>query len=177
MGNHESPPIERHAESGPASSKDAVGPLDVAVDEFMATAGATSVVLMNKSGRLLIQRGFDDPRAVMKVATLAAGVHATGRHIGELLGDERMAQAHNRGNEREFMLSELWTPSGPILFLTVFQAGVEAKADQVRASFEVFARRLGALAGLRKAPAITAEEFEASLMESLERLFPAAEAG
>lgn len=154
-----------------------VGPLDVAVDEFMADAGTTAVVLMNKSGRLLIQRGFDDPRSVIKVATLAAGIHATGRQIGELLGDRRMAQAHNRGDHREFMLSELWTPSGPILFLTVFESGAEARAATVRRAFEVFARRLGALAGMRRAPAATAEEFEASLMESLERLFPALGAG
>ena len=151
------------------------GPLDIAVDEFMLAAGTTAVMLMNKSGRLLIQRGFDDPRSVMKVATLAAGIHATGRQIGELLGDPRMAQAHNRGNQREFMLSELWTPSGPILFLTVFEAGVETRAAEVRRAFELFARRLGALAGLRRAPRITAEEFEASLMDSLERLFPAIE--
>ena len=149
----------------------------MAVDEFMAQAGTTAVVLMNKSGRLLIQRGFENPRSVIKVATLAAGIHATGRQIGELLGDNRMAQAHNRGDQREFMLSELWTPSGPILFLTVFEAGAEARAAEVRSAFELFARRLGALAGMRRAPAETAEQFEASLMESLERLFPAFGAG
>lgn len=178
MSDKHSPTLSRPTPGRPGGRRGpTVGPLDVAVDEFMADAGTTAVVLMNKSGRLLIQRGFDDPRSVIKVATLAAGIHATGRQIGALLGDDRMAQAHNRGDHREFMLSELWTPSGPILFLTVFEAGAEARAAQVRKAFELFARRLGALAGMRRAPASKAEEFEASLMESLERLFPAFGAG
>jgi len=129
------------------------------------------VLLMNRSGRLLIQRGFPDAGHVMKVATLAAGIHATGRRIGELVGDEQMAQAHNKGRSREFMLSELWTPSGPILLLTVFLP--KEKRPRARAAFEAFARRLGALAGVGH-KRVTAVEFEASLMDSLDKLFPRA---
>ena len=146
------------------------GPLDVAVDTFVRDAGAERVVLMNRAGRLLIQRGFENSADVMKAATLAAGIHATGKQIGQLVGDERMAQAHNRGSSREFMLSELRTPSGPILLLTVFLP--DRKLPQAREAFAVFARTLGVLAGVTDTRPITAEEFEASLMSSLERLFP-----
>jgi len=124
---------------------------------------------MNRSGRLLIQRGFRDTSEVMKASTLAAGIHATGRHIGAMVGDEHMAQAHNRGSSREFMLGELATPAGPLLILTVF--GPERDLVRVRRAFATFGRTLGVLAGLSEAPVITAQEFEASLMDSLERLF------
>lgn len=156
---------------GSETAEQGYGPLDAAVDTFVRNAGAERVLLMNRSGRTLIQRGFPEAAEVMKVATLAAGIHATGRRIGELVGDDQMAQAHNKGRSREFMLSELWTPSGPILVLTVFLP--EQKRPRARAAFEEFARRLGVLAGVghRK---VTAEEFEASLMDSLDRLFPRA---
>jgi hypothetical protein len=68
-------------------------------------------------------------------------------------------------------LSELSTPSGPILILTGF--GIEPPGARVRHAFEVFARTLGSLAGLAQSTAITAETFEASLNASLDRLFPA----
>jgi hypothetical protein len=143
--------------------------LDAAVDTFVRTSGAERVLLMNRSGRLLIQRGFPDANEVVKVATLAAGIHATGRRIGMLVGDEQMAQAHNKGRSREFMLSELWTPAGPILVLTVFLPS--ERLPEARAAFEEFARRLGSLSGMGP-QGVTAEEFEASLNDSLDRLFP-----
>jgi hypothetical protein len=146
------------------------GPLEAAVDAFLSAAGAERVLLLNRSGRLLVQRGFDDPRQVTEIATLAAGIHATGKHIGELVGDPKMAQSHNRGTSREFMLSELSTPSGPILILTVF--GSSPPALEAREAFETFARTLGSLAGLSGDQSISAETFEASLMASLDRLFP-----
>ncbi len=125
---------------------------------------------MNRAGRLLLQRGFTDSGDVMKAATLAAGIHATGKQIGLLVGDERMAQAHNRGSSREFMLSELWTPFGPILLLTVFRP--DQRKPAARVAFESFARTLGSLAGALDSGPVSAEEFEASLMDSLDRLFP-----
>lgn len=146
------------------------GPLDIAVDTFVRDAGAERVMLMNRSGRLLLQRGFADARQVMKVATLAAGIHATGKRIGELVGDPGMAQSQNRGSTCEFFLSELLTPAGPILFLTVFRAN--GRPQVARGAFEVFARTLGSLAGVGGDGPLRAEEFETSLMTSLERLFP-----
>lgn len=125
---------------------------------------------MNRSGRVLIERGFDESADVMQASTLAAGIHATGKQIGLLVGDERMAQSHNRGSSREFMLSELSTPAGPILLLTVFQPS--ERTSEARTAFASFARTLGTLAGVTDSKPITAKEFEASLMDSLERLFP-----
>lgn len=136
----------------------------------MRAGGAEKVILMNRSGRLLVQRGFDDAGAVMQASTLAAGIHATGRRIGLLVGDEQMAQARNRGASREFYLGELVTPSGPVLILSVF--GPDRDPGKVRAAFQDFGRQLGILAGLTEVPELTAREFEASLMSSLDRLFP-----
>ena len=119
--------------SGARRSRRRGGPPDVAVDTFVRDSGAERVLLMNRSGRLLIQRGFDASGDVMKAASLAAGIHATGKQIGLLVGDERMAQAHNRGSTREFMLSELWTPFGPILLLTVFDPA--QKSPEARPAF------------------------------------------
>ncbi len=146
------------------------GPVDTAVDRFVRDAGASRVVLMNRSGRLLLQRGFDDGQEVMKVATLAAGIHATGKHIGDLMGDAGMSQSQNRGTSSEFFLSELLTPAGPILFLTVFDG--ETNPDEARGAFEVLGRTLGTIAGVGGQGVERAEEFERSLMASLERLFP-----
>ena len=146
------------------------GPVDMAVDRFVRDAGASRVVLMNRSGRLLLQRGFEDGQQVMKVATLAAGIHATGKRIGDLVGDPAMAQSQNRGTSSEFFLSELVTPAGPILFLTVFDVG--SKPQRARDAFEVFGRTLGTIAGVGGEGVARAEEFEQSLMASLERLFP-----
>ena len=142
----------------------------MAIDTFVREAGAERVLLMNRSGRVLLERGFDDSNAVMQASTLAAGIHATGKQIGLMVGDERMAQSHTLGSSREFMLSELWTPAGPILLLTVFRPS--DKTDEARNAFASFARTLGTLAGVTDSKPITAEEFEASLMDSLERLFP-----
>ena len=146
------------------------GPLDVAVDTFVREAGAERLLLMNRSGRVLVERGFADSADVMKASTLAAGIHATGKQMGLLVGDARVAQLHNEGTSREFMLSELWTPPGPILLLTVFQP--TEKTSQARTAFASFARTLGTLAGVTDSKPVTAQEFEASLMDSLERLFP-----
>ncbi|MEZ4414999.1 MAG: hypothetical protein R3E10_04535 [Gemmatimonadota bacterium] len=162
--------MEASSTGGTQKRQPPPGPLDIAVDTFVRDAGAARVVLMNRSGRLLLQRGFPDSRQVMKIATLAAGIHATGKKIGELVGDPGMAHAQNRGTTCEFFLSELVTPAGPILFLTVFPAN--GRATPARSAFEVFARTLGSLAGVGGDGPSRAEEFESSLMASLERLFP-----
>ncbi len=151
----------------------ATSPLSRALDVFVQASGARKAILLDAAGRLMAQHGFDGRDAVMQAASLAAGIHASGRRIGRMLGDDGISEVHDVGGTLQLLLSELRTPIERLLLLTVFDA--DRDLASVRPAYAVFARSVGQLTYLGGEGVEDPEQFEESLMRSLGRLFPGGE--
>lgn len=142
------------------------GPLE----EFVRESGARLAVLINRSGQVLAQHGFDKVFDLVGVASLAAGINASSRALANQLGEERFEHLHHAGTARQLFLAHFDSAAGQLMLVTVFDE--RSSIGLVRLFFERF------VVGIRNLPSmdagrttVTAADFEADLETSLDRFF------
>ncbi len=143
---------------------------DAMVAPLTEVEGVRRALLLDRSGRVLAQSGFSHRDTLAQVATLVAGLHATGVRLAEVADDRLKGEIHLELGEEGAVITSLPLEDGTssLLLLLVhggapdgaIRAGVESVARQARAAFA------GGVEVER------AEAFEASFMESLDRAFP-----
>lgn len=137
---------------------------------FVRESGAQLAVLVNRSGQVLGQHGFDRVVDLVGVASLAAGINASSRAIANQLGEKSFEHLHHSGRRRQLFLGHLDTMGGQITLVTVFDE--QSSIGLVRLFYDQFIENLRALPGItRPDPEAKAEDFEKELEASLDRFF------
>jgi predicted regulator of Ras-like GTPase activity (Roadblock/LC7/MglB family) len=142
------------------------GPLE----DFVGEAGVRLAVLVNRSGQVLAQHGFDKLFDLVGVASLAAGINASSRALASQLGEEEFEHLHHAGYSRQLFLGHFDSAAGQLMLVTVFDE--RSSIGLVRLFFEEFVARIRDLPELDGAAgAVGAWDFEAELESSLDRFF------
>lgn len=142
------------------------GPLQ----DFVRESGVRLAVLINRSGQVLAQLGFEKVLDLVGVASLAAGINASSRALARQLGEERFEHLHHAGAARQLFLGHFDSAAGQLMLVAVFDE--RSSIGLVRLFFEQFVARLRELPELRVAQAPeSSRDFEAELEMSLDRFF------
>jgi len=89
------------------------------VDPFVALPFVRGVLIVDLSGRVVEQFGFRDRSARIQVASLAAGLHASGARLSEAAGHPGPALLRIRVEEGEILLIRVPPPAIHVLLLHV----------------------------------------------------------
>ena len=137
---------------------------------FVGESSVNLAVLINRSGQVLAQHGFDRVFDLVGVASLAAGINASSRALANQLGEERFEHLHHAGSTRQLFLGHFDTGAGQFMLVTVFDE--RSSIGLVRLFFEEFVRQIRALPAMDVArTSVKPGDFEVELERSLDRFF------
>lgn len=140
------------------------------LEQFVGESDANLAVLINRSGQVLAQHGFDHVLDLVGVASLAAGINASSRALANQLGEDQFEHLHHAGADRQLFLGHFETAAGQFMLVTVFDE--RSSIGLVRLFFEEFVKRINRLPAMEVArSAVSATEFEQELQKSLDRFF------
>ncbi len=140
------------------------------LEEFVKETGVRLAVLINRSGQILAQHGFDKLFDLVGVAALAAGINASSRALAAQLGEEEFEHLHHAGKERQLFLGNFESAAGQLMLVAVFDD--RSSIGLVRVFFDEFVERIHELPAMETArSAMSARDFEAELEASLDRFF------
>jgi hypothetical protein len=130
---------------------------DARIEHLAGREGVRSAVLVDRSGRVIAEVGVGDRKALTKVATLIAGLHATGARLLEGAGDPGRSNLRIRAGAAELLMVPLPPPSTHVLLVVTDRVD-----EELRRGLPALAREMAlAYPGL---PAVTdPTAFEASL--------------
>ncbi|MGD2215832.1 MAG: roadblock/LC7 domain-containing protein [Gemmatimonadales bacterium] len=143
---------------------------DEPLREFVRESAVRLAVLINRSGQVLAQHGFDKVFDLVGVASLAAGINASSRALANQLGEEQFEHLHHAGRARQLFLGHFDSAAGQLMLVAVFDD--RSSIGLVRLFFEQFVggiRRLPSMDASRTS--VNAAEFEAELETSLDKFF------
>lgn len=144
--------------------------LSTPLERFVRDSGVRLAVLINRSGQVLAQHGFDRFYDLIGVAALAAGINASSRALASQLGEDQFEHLHHAGQVRQLFLGHFDSAAGQLMLVTVFDDS--SSIGLVRVFFEDFVRRIRQLPEMDVARSrVSGREFEAELESSLDRLF------
>jgi hypothetical protein len=147
-----------------------VGDLGPPIDRFAREAGLRLVLLINRSGQVLAQRGFARALDVMGVAALGAGIHASSHALAELIGEAGFRHLHQGGTASQVFIGPFRTPAEDLIAIAVF--GEDSSLGLVQVFFAEFVAEVAALPGWQEArPTADAAAFERDLEAGLENVF------
>ncbi len=144
------------------------------LDELVRETGARFALVTSTFGQVIGQHGFTRSLDVMAAASLAAGIVATTREVGAMVGSPGGfgAIAH-QGAGHGIWLEPISSPHGDWILLVAF--GEESTVGLVRLFSERFVRDISDLVPLADASReLLAEGFERELDASLRALFEGA---
>ncbi len=142
------------------------GPLE----EFVRESGARLAVLINRSGQVLAQQGFDKVLDLIGVASLAAGINASSRALANQLGETQFEHLHHAGSQRQLFLGHFESAAGQLFLVTVFDE--RSSVGLVRFFFDQFVTQIQAMPQMAAANSQTESmDFEAELESGLDRFF------
>lgn len=142
------------------------GPLE----KFVQESGVRLAVLINRSGQVLAQHGFDTVMDLVGVASLAAGINASSRALANQIGEHEFEHLHHAGRVRQLFLGHFDTQFGQVMLVAVFDEG--SSIGLVRVFFRELTKRLGRLrAGDVVPSSMSRLDFEMELEASLDRFF------
>jgi predicted regulator of Ras-like GTPase activity (Roadblock/LC7/MglB family) len=142
------------------------GPLE----EFVRETRVRLAVLINRSGQVLAQYGFDKLFDLVGVASLAAGINASSRALASQLGENEFEHLHHAGRARQLFLGHFESAAGQLMLVTVFDD--RSSIGLVRLFFEEFVMRIRGLPAMDMARSrVNAQDFEAELEAGLDRFF------
>lgn len=140
------------------------------IEDFVRESGVTLAVLINRSGQVLAQFGFDRVFDLVGVASLAAGINASSRALANQLGQEQFEHLHHAGLMRQLFLGHFESAAGQLMLVAVFDQS--SSIGLVRLFFEEFVK------GIRQLPSmdisrrtVSPRDFETELETSLDRFF------
>ncbi len=142
--------------------------LEEFLGELMAVDGVLMTALLDRSGRVLATDGFS-PEVIVEAAILTASIHASGARLGEAAGDHGFPRMLIQAKERSVLIASLPVRAGvPLVLLVVTtRMAMEDLGPRLEKISGVSLSEVTGLAGVDDP-----EAFEASLLESLNRLFP-----
>ncbi len=131
------------------------------VTSFVRSARLRLALVLDSSGRVVMQHGFTKELDIAAFATLAAGIHATSAEIARMIGQRGFSQLYQGRGEHQLFVGTVPAPAGDLLLLTVF--GGDTTIGLVRALFGEM------VSGLRRRewPAIKSNRRIDSLEEEL----------
>ncbi len=142
------------------------GPLE----RFVGDSQVRLAVLINRSGQVLAQHGFDRVFDLIGVASLAAGINASSRALANQLGEKEFEALHHTGRARQLFLGHFDSPAGQLMLVAVFDD--RSSIGLVRVFFEDFVRQIEGLPFMSAARSPeSAKDFEVELERSLDRFF------
>jgi len=142
----------------------------VPLGQFVRDTGVRLAVLINRSGQVLAQHGFDKLFDLVGVASLAAGINASSRALASQLGEEEFEHLHHAGRARQLFLAHFSSGAGQLMLVTVFDE--RSSIGLVRLFFEEFVRRIRELPAMDSArTTVGVRDFEAELEAGLNRFF------
>ena len=137
---------------------------------FVRESGARLAVLINRSGQVLAQQGFEKVNDLVGVASLAAGINASSRALANQLGQERFEHLHHAGRMRQLFLGHFETGAGQLILVTVFDES--SSIGLVRFFFEKLVGQVKEMPAMDASRStVKADSFEAELETSLDRFF------
>lgn len=140
------------------------------LEEFVRETGVRLAVLINRSGQVLAQQGFDQLFDLVGVASLAAGINASSRALATQLGEEQFEHLHHAGIVRQLFLGHFDSAAGQLMLVTVFDD--RSSIGLVRVFFEEFVMRIRDLPAMDVArDRGSVGDFERELEASLDRFF------
>ncbi|MGH7457904.1 MAG: roadblock/LC7 domain-containing protein [Longimicrobiaceae bacterium] len=144
------------------------------VDSFVADTRVRLVLLINRSGQVLAQRGFARALDVIEVASLGAAIHASSGALAEILGQPGFEHLHQQGGRGQTFIGSFRTPSEDLVLIAVFRE--DSSLGLVRTFFDTLVRRVAELPGWRdQRPGSDPESFERDLQAGLEKTFGSGE--
>lgn len=156
-----------------AEPQEAVGPsrlrelLTPPLERFVREARVRLSLLIDASGRIMLQHGFSRELDVAAFASLAAGIHSASRAMARMQGQPGFAQLYQGSGERQIFLAPVPTPVGELLLLAVF--GTESSIGLVRVLFPIFAEQVAAIPTWPLLPRSGGAELERELASGLRR--------
>jgi predicted regulator of Ras-like GTPase activity (Roadblock/LC7/MglB family) len=151
----------------PSPDGEATG-LEEFLEELLALEGVLMAVLLDRSGRVMAARGCS-PDVAEDAAALAAAIHASGARLGEAAGDSGFPRMLIQAKERSVLITSLPVRAGIPLVLLVATEPL-AMEDLGPRLEQISGVTLDSVVGLGSVD--DPEAFEASLLESLDGLFP-----
>jgi len=140
------------------------------LEEFVRESGVRLALLINRSGQVLAQHGFDKLFDLVGVASLAAGINASSRALANQLGERQFEHLHHAGQARQLFLGHFDSPAGQLILVTVFDE--RSSIGLVRVFFDEFVRRIRELPHMDVTRrSVSGLDFEAELESSLNRFF------
>ena len=147
-----------------------VGALNAPVEHFAREAGLRLVLLINRSGQVLAQRGFARALDVMGVAALGAGIHASSHALAQLIGEPGFRHLHQGGSATQVFIGPFSTPAEDLIVIAVF--GEDSSLGLVQVFFAEFVSEVAALPGWQETrPTADAAAFERDLEAGLKNVF------
>jgi tetratricopeptide (TPR) repeat protein len=160
----------RHLESAAPAAEASPEPAAALADllhRFVRESRVRFAMLMEPSGRVLLQQGFADDLDLAGFASLGAGVHSASRALAQMLGEPHFAQLVQGEGERQLLIGTV--PVGGSELILVAVLGPDATVGLVRVRFHEAAREIAELGwtpkreGARK----SAAGFDADLADGL----------
>jgi len=87
------------------------------LDAFLRASRSTLVILIDRSGQIIAERGYSRKRDVEELAALAAAAFAATEQVAKLIGEESFSVLFHQGEERNIHLSVVGDTA---LMLTAF---------------------------------------------------------
>jgi predicted regulator of Ras-like GTPase activity (Roadblock/LC7/MglB family) len=75
------------------------------LDAFLSASRATFVILIDRSGHVIAERGFAQKRAAEELAALAAAAFAATEQVARLIGEESFSVLFHQGEQQNLHLS------------------------------------------------------------------------
>lgn len=161
----------RHLEGTAPLAPSAAPPaaLSELLQRFVRESRVRFAMLMETSGRIVLQHGFADGLDLAGFASLGAGVHSASRALARMVGEPHFAQLVQGQGERQLLIGTV--PVGGAELVLVAILGSEATVGLVRVRFHDAAREIAELgwAGTRDGARQSAAGFEAGLADGLRR--------
>lgn len=164
---HAAAPSPAAAEARDSAPGDSLPAAADALSRFVRDARVRLALLMEPSGRILVQHGFSTELDLAGFASLGAGVHSASRALAQMLGQSRFEQLFQGEGDRQVLVGNLNAGPGELVLVAVF--GPDATIGLVRVRFEQFSREVESLGWTRDGRAVptTAAGFEAELTSGL----------
>jgi predicted regulator of Ras-like GTPase activity (Roadblock/LC7/MglB family)/uncharacterized protein HemY len=159
----------RHVESAApvAPSPEPPAALADLLHRFVRESRVRFAMLMEPSGRILLQQGFADDLDLAGFASLGAGVHSASRALAQMLGEPHFAQLVQGEGERQLLIGTI--PVGGSELILVAVLGPDTTVGLVRVRFHDAAREVAELGWtpMRGGGRKSAAGFDADLAEGL----------
>lgn len=147
-----------------------IGWADAPLKRFVDDARLELAVLMQSSGQVLAQVGFQRSIDVQTACALSAAINASAEHLGKMVDGHPFTGLHYAGQSRQIYLGRVAARNQRLLVLAVFDT--ESSLGIVQLYLKDLMADVAAAAPVAEdsAPAL-AEDFEADLNRNLAQLF------